>query len=247
VVDVPMEKVAALTSAAEAGDVERVAELLAEGVPVDAQNEQHRTALNSAILADVITSELAARRDVASLQTGGTPDRVTADRVAVVRVLLSAGADPGQRVGKYCEDYPLRFVAARGRRDMAAALLEGGARPEGDPDWRGSPVLMAASQGHTEIVGMLLDRGVDIDGDDPSRVSPLCAAASGGRLETVRYLLQRGARPLPEAVAMAENSLVTARSHPDNDYAATPERWAEFAQVISTLKEALAGTPEADE
>jgi hypothetical protein len=51
--DVPMAKVAALTSAAEAGDVERVAELLADGVPVDAQNEQHCTALNSAILADV--------------------------------------------------------------------------------------------------------------------------------------------------------------------------------------------------
>ena len=213
---------------------------------MDAQNEQHYTALNSAILAEA-TSQLAARHGVASPQAGGTPGRFVADRVAVARLLLSAGADPEQRVGEFCENYPLRFVAPRGLRDMAAVLLEGGARPEGDPDWRGTPVLMAASYGHTEIVGMLLDRGVDIDEDDPSRVSPLWAAASGGRLETVRYLLQRGARPQPEAVAMAENRLVTARSHPDNDYASTPERWAEFAQVISTLEEALAGTSEADQ
>jgi hypothetical protein len=46
---------------------------------------------------------------------------------------------------------------------------------------------------------------------------------------------------------MAENRLATARSHPDNDYASTPERWAEFTQVISTLKEALAGTSAADQ
>lgn len=245
-VDVPMEKVSALTSAAEAGDVERVAELLAEGVPVDAQNEQHRTALNAAIFAEAIfaeaTSQATTDCGVALPQSSDT-----ADRVAVVRLLLSASADPEQRVGKYCEDYPLRFVAARGLRDMAAVLLEGGARPEGDPDWRGSPIWMAASQGHTEIVVMLLDRGVDIDGEDPSRGSPLEAAACGGWLAMVRYLLQRGARPHSEAVTMAEDRLVYARSHPDNNYAATPERWAEFAQVISTLKEALAGTSGADE
>jgi ankyrin repeat protein len=235
-----MERIAALTSAAKAGDVERVAKLLAEGVPVDAQNEQRYTALNLAITTDV-TSELAARRGTASPQPSST-----ADRVGVVRVLLRAGADPEQPVSEYHESYPLGFAAFWGRQDMVATLLEGGARPDRHEVRQGSPARLAATQGHTEIVGMLLDQGANIDGDGSPGSSLLTGAAGSGRLETVRYLFQRGARPHAEAVATAERRLALARNSPNNDYAATPERWAEFAQMISMIKEALAGTSEAD-
>jgi hypothetical protein len=40
--------------------------------------------------------------------------------------------------------------------------------------------------------------------------------------------------------------LAFARSRPDNSYAAAPGRWTEFAQMISMIKEALAGTSETD-
>ncbi|HET9654589.1 MAG TPA: ankyrin repeat domain-containing protein [Kineosporiaceae bacterium] len=245
VVDVPMEKIAALTSASAAGDVERVVELLAEGVPVDAQNEQRYTALNTALMANV-TSLLAAGRGTTSPEPSGATDQVAADRVGVVRVLLRAGADPEQPVGEYHENYPLARAALWGMQDMVAVLLEGGARPDRREERIASPVGQAAHQGHTEIVEMLLDQGVNIDGDSPQS-SPLTGAAWHGRLQTVRYLLQRGARPHSVAVTKAEQGLAFAISRPDNDYAATPERLAEFTQMISMLKEALAGTSEADE
>jgi hypothetical protein len=240
-----MEKVAALTSAAGAGDVERVAGLLAEGVPVDAENEQHYTALNVAMTADV-TSHLAALRGVAPPQAGSSPARGAADRVGVVRLLLRAGADPEQPVSEYHESFPLGFAAFWGRRDMVALLLEGGARPDRHEVRKGSAARLAALQGHTEIVAMLLDQGTNIDGDGSAGSSPLEGAAINGRLETARYLLQRGARPHAEAVATAERRLAIARNSPGNNYAATPERWAEFAEMISMIKEALAGTSEAD-
>jgi ankyrin repeat protein len=240
-----MEKVAALTSAAQAGDVKRVAELLAEGIPVDTENEQHYTALNVAIMADV-TSHIAAERGAVSPQTGNSPAQGAVDRVGVVRLLLRAGADPEQPVGEYHENYPLAFAAFWGRQDMVTVLLKGSARPDRHEARRGSAARLAALQGHTEIVAMLLDRGSNIDGDGPPGSSPLEAAAASGRLETVRYLLQRGARPHAEAVATAERRLAIARNSPNNDYAATPERWAEFAQMISMIKEALAVTSEAD-
>jgi ankyrin repeat protein len=248
--NVPIEKIAALTSAAAAGDVERVVELLAEGVPVDAQNEQRYTALNVALMAEV-TSLLAAGRGTPSPEPSGAADqavadRVAADRVGVLRVLLRAGADPEQPVGEYHECYPLAWAALWGRRDMVAVLLEGGARPDRREERIASPVCQAAVQGHTEIVEMLLDEGVNIDGDSP-RSSPLTGAAWHGRLQTVRYLLQRGARPHSAAVTRAEKGLAFAISRPDNDYAATPERLAELTQMISMIKEALAGASEADE
>jgi ankyrin repeat protein len=210
--NVSIEQIEALTSAAKAGAAREVADLIDQGVPVDAKNGSHRTALDLA---------------------------VWANQVAVVRLLLSAGADPEQKIGEYGEDYPLRFAAPRGMLDLAAVLLEGGAHPEGHPEGRrGTPVVMAAGQGQIRIVEMLLDRGVDIDGFGNVARRPLMNAAHEGRSETVRFLLDRGAQPVPEAVAAAESKL--------RHYASDPARLAEFAQTIAILRNALAGIPEAD-
>jgi ankyrin repeat protein len=210
--NVSMKQIDTLISAAKAGAVREVADLIDQGVPVDATNGSHRTALDLA---------------------------VWADQVAVVRLLLSAGADPEQKIGEYGEDYPLRFAAPRGMLDLAAVLLEGGARPEGHPEGRrGTPVVLAASQGQTAIVEMLLDRGVNIEGFDAVGARPLVSAAFEGHLDTVRFLLDRGAQPRPEAVEAAERRV--------DHYASDPARLAEFTQTIAILRNALAGIPEAD-
>jgi ankyrin repeat protein len=195
-----------------------VAELVGEGVPVDARNEQHRTALDLA---------------------------VWADQVAVVRLLLSLGADPEQRIGEYHETYPLRFVAGRGMHEMAAALLEGGALPEGHPFdsglWHGSPAWMAASRGATGILEMLLDRGVSLEGREAKGGKPLVAAVRDGHPETVRFLLERGAWPLPEAVTAAERSLAISAAHPETTCASTPALLAAVAEAIALVKAAAVG------
>jgi hypothetical protein len=71
-----MDAIQQLGHAAEAGDVEHVASLLREGVPVDAASGvgRPRTALDRAIWAE-------------------QPD--------VIRLLLDAGADPDQIIGEY--------------------------------------------------------------------------------------------------------------------------------------------------
>ncbi|MFB4424151.1 ankyrin repeat domain-containing protein [Streptomyces sp. QL37] len=177
-----------LVQAAETGDMALVARLLGEGVPVDAYGAKRRTAL-----------DLAVRHG-----HGGA-----------ARLLLEAGADPGQPAGEWGELSVLAQAAMFSRADITHILLDAGAHP--DTRCRiGFPLLFAStctSPGPTcpAIVDLLLDRGADIGLRLRDRTS-LEWAVWFNHADMVRQLLGRGAEPSPVAMRIAHERI---RRHPD--------------------------------
>ncbi|MEV6395490.1 ankyrin repeat domain-containing protein [Streptomyces sp. NPDC051907] len=163
-----VDTVEQMVRAAADGDEERVAGLLDMGVPVDAVNSQHRTALDVALWA-------------------GHTD--------VVRLLVGAGADPRQSIGEYSEDTPLRFAAGQGMTGVVRLLLDAGVDPDHRlAATRATPLMIAAVEGRTEIVRLLLDHGAGIELKGRGK-TVLEWAAGGGRMEVVRLLQDHGAGP----------------------------------------------------
>ncbi|MFF5426301.1 MULTISPECIES: ankyrin repeat domain-containing protein [unclassified Streptomyces] len=167
-----------LAQAAADGDAASVAELLRAGAEVDAAGHDGRTAL-----------------DVAA----------HAGHAEAVRVLLAAGADPGQRAGEYGESTPLGLAAMYGHTGVVRALLDAGA-PTGAQGRLGQvPLVLAVTaveEGRPETVRVLLDRGADIDARMKDR-TPLEWAAAFGQVDMVRELLAHGARATPKALSEA--------------------------------------------
>ncbi|MFC9861127.1 MULTISPECIES: ankyrin repeat domain-containing protein [unclassified Streptomyces] len=177
-----------LVEAAEAGDAFLVARLLAEGAGVDTRNSVGRTAL-----------DLAASR--------GHPE--------VVRLLITAGADPEQRAGEHREPTPLCLAAAHGRTAVVGALIDAGVHLRAQGRMRWVPLVLAATsgdRGHPQTVTLLLDRGADIDAEMKSRTS-LEWAARFGQVQMVCQLLGRGATPTTNALAAAHEY---AERHPES-------------------------------
>ncbi|MCX4679304.1 ankyrin repeat domain-containing protein [Streptomyces sp. NBC_01433] len=167
-----------LVEAAEGGDVFLVARLLAEGAAVDARNSMGRTAL-----------------DLASFR--GHPE--------VVRLLITAGADPEQPAGEHRESTPLCLAAAHGRTAVVEALIDAGVHLRAQGRMRWVPLVLAATsgdEGHPRTVTLLLDRGADINAVMKGRTSHEWAARFG-QVQMVRRLLGRGATPTAKALTAA--------------------------------------------
>lgn len=200
-----MTPVERLTKAAADGDLADVDAQLRSGTPVDGRDREHRTALDRAVL-------------------GHQTD--------VVRLLLAAGADPGQAIGPHQEALPLINAAVWGDEEMARLLLAAGAEP--DAQHLSSTALTgAAQQGHVSIVRLLLDHGASRDGVDhriDGKGRPLYNAASSGRDAVVGLLLERGAEATAADVDIARWAAIHGRSN--------PERRAEYRQALTRLREA---------
>lgn len=164
-----------LTRAAGNGDVTVVSQLLAAGAEVDAPSSG-RTAL-----------DLAAH----------------AGHTDTVRVLLAAGADPGQQAGEYGESTPLCLASMYGHTAVVGVLLEAGAPTGAQGRLGGVPLVLAATAmepGHPRTVDLLLRHGADIDGLMKGK-TPLEWAAAFGQVHMVRHLLARGATPTAKALS----------------------------------------------
>jgi ankyrin repeat protein len=149
-----------LVVAAAQGNVERVIELLNEGVPVDVANNYGKTAL-------MVASEI------------GNKD--------VVRVLLQEGANPnltmqGQPTGCSVEetpDYPV----------MCADIMPGAIPPfRMYEDW--TALHFASDNGNYEAAELLLKAGAQVDPSGSANKTPLMLAAQRGDLRMVKFLLR---------------------------------------------------------
>lgn len=132
-----------LHRAAHSGDTAAVARLLAEGVPVDLEEDEDRwTALHYAAMCD------------------------NAD---VVKLLLERGAD-ANHVARY---HQTPFDTAVGHGAMRAVDLLYDLASRADPDWRGTILHAAVTLGSTDLARAELAAGADPNRGDDAGATPL--------------------------------------------------------------------------
>jgi ankyrin repeat protein len=155
-----------LITAAKAGDVKRIRELVAMGAPLDGNDVDRLTPLLLAV-------------------NGGHID-------AVVE-LIKAGADLAKT--DHNHRTALGIAADLGFTEMVKAILACGAPPDG-ADKPVTPLVRASRHGHLEIMRALLEAGADPNKESAYHNSSSIADASTmGHLEGVELLLRFGARP----------------------------------------------------
>jgi cytohesin len=165
-----------LQVAAEAGRVEVVKWLIAQGMDVSAGG-----ALNSYLSwCDGCTAmHLAA----------------TTGQMKMIEELLSMGVevDAATSGGKYGDgDYtPLGCAAENGKLAAVKLLIERGATVDANCDG-GTPLGKAAAGGHMDVVKHLIKVAAKVDGS-PGYNSPLARAIRGRHKKTINYLLAQGA------------------------------------------------------
>ena len=151
-----------------AGEAERLAGMVAKGLPVSFRNEKG----DSLIMLACYHGHL----DTA-------------------RVLLEAGADPN--VPNDQGQTPLAGVAYKGYPDIAELLLAHGADIEGaSPDGK-TPLMMAAMFNRTEILNLLIERGAAIDAVDSRGMTASSLAETMGAKDTGARLAELAGRTAP--------------------------------------------------
>ncbi len=119
---------AELITAAARGDTTRVLELIAEGAPLNAQDERGRTGVMAA--------------------THG-------NHVETVRALLDAGADVNLRDAR--SDNPFLYAGAEGYLEILKLAYAAGADPKLTNRFGGTALIPACERGHVEVVRYLLN------------------------------------------------------------------------------------------
>ncbi len=153
-------------AAANAGRVELLKRFLDLGISPDAVNQQGRTLLYEATLAN------------------------SAD---CCRLLLSRGASlesPGPAWS------PFQAALVWGEDEAALVLMEAGAEVNAPFDDGETPLMLASQRGPFKVVQALLARKADPSPVNANRESALHYAARGGETEAVSLLLARGLDPL---------------------------------------------------
>ncbi|PVE05357.1 ankyrin repeat domain-containing protein, partial [Streptomyces scopuliridis] len=99
------------------------------------------------------------------------------DEPGLVRLLLTAGADPRRASGRDGGDLPLCGAACGGHTEVVRALLAAGAPPDGREEFGFTAVAWAVVQGFADTVEALLEYGADPDLPGPGGEPPLLLAA----------------------------------------------------------------------
>ncbi len=184
---------ALLTAAAQNTQLPTLNFLLAQYPSVSLHEDVVRAAVNAGsvpLLRALLAHDPACAR--MPLDRRGTPLVVACmgrQRVAVLRCLLDAGADPNQDPDAAA--YPLALAAAL-YDDTAVLdlLLRYGARVQGS-----GALAAAAQRGNVAMLRHLLECGArpDTDAEAGRDAQPLHVAVGAGRVAVARVLLQHGA------------------------------------------------------
>lgn len=188
-----------LHDAVEAGESERVRELLDSGVSVNALTIHHVTPLMTAArrrnepIAKLLIergADVNAKDKRSAIWEGRqTPLHyaVRAGSLEIVRLLIESGAD----VDCINQSWrtPLQEAVTGGRRSIVRFLLESGANPNG-PEKCDDPPIVSAARNHCDLVAEFLKRGAD-----PNRFGGSGRTAIGCTLslECLRQLIEAGA------------------------------------------------------
>jgi ankyrin repeat protein len=151
--------------AAETGHDELLRYLLTHGAEVDARDSDGNTALMFAQTPGAVTILCDAGASVSAASNVGLTAlhfAIEYNNAAVVRALLSRGADPNAptRTGKT----PLHYAAlVREGVDNIIALLDAGADIDEESDDGMTALMLAAREAHAAAVELLLERGAAVD------------------------------------------------------------------------------------
>ncbi len=181
--------------AAVDGDTERMAQLLNEGVDVNAPDDAG-TPLQWALFANqtaIVSLLLEHGADPNVEGSAGTPllAATIGGNVEVVELLLDHGADSnrGDR------STPLIAAAQSGSQEIAELLLERGADPNFATFEGVTPLHQAAERGHLDIARRLVDKGADVNAITGAGKPPIHFAVVGNHTALASYLREQGAAP----------------------------------------------------
>jgi ankyrin repeat protein len=205
-------------------DLVVAAELLAEGVEVDAGEGLTRT---TALMMAVTDRRIEMIQWLLDHGAGLAPENSLGLSAMTYALILSRTWDDLYRVANP-DPRPLQMLLARGGRfglreavllndvPLARSRLNQGADVNAGRDLYEGPLLkIAAEFGHLEIVKLLVDRGADLEAIDDLGQRPLMCAARHGRSEVVAHLLDRGAEI--NAVDWFDQSALSRAAEHDHD------------------------------
>lgn len=162
-------------TAAKNGTLQRLLELLAAGVAVDAKYS------SSTDPEEVTALAVAAEQG----------------RLEIVRWLLQQGATVDEPCGNSGEDAKrtaLMHAARGGNVEVVTALIEAGATVTARDKCKATPLHYAAEFGHDDVIRLLVKAGAQVDATGRAG-TPLMVAAGGGLIDAVRALLELKANP----------------------------------------------------
>ena len=224
-----------LMYAAAVGSASMMRQLLGAGAEANAKNDFDATALmwctNQFEKVKLLTDRGA---DVnARSKRGRTPLLIAASHdgnVAVIRLLLSKGANPANASDKV-NNTPLAASAYANDGASVKLWLEKGADVNARNAAGLTPLMFAASNGNVDMVKALLARGADVNAQSGpalagtvrhgpialGKLTPLMLAVTSGSAETVRLLLEAGADVNAQDVrGMTPLMLAVATDHPND-------------------------------
>lgn len=88
----------------------------------------------------------------------------------------------------------LMYGSLYGCIEVVKALLDKGAKLDGQGDDGWTALICASWKGHNEIVKLLLDKGATLDWQDMEGFTALMIASQFGHSEVIKVLLERGAK-----------------------------------------------------
>lgn len=153
-----------LRNAVRKGDLATVQNLLAQGVAIDAKDENGDTALGIAAI------------------KGFLP---------LVQVLLAHGA--GLEIQDNEGFTALMGAAQEGHLEIVTALLTKGAKADAQNNKGATALMSASSNGHLPVIQTLLAKGANVNAKDNDGDTRLMYASNEGHLPVVRTLLIKGA------------------------------------------------------
>jgi ankyrin repeat protein len=136
---------------------------------------------------------------------------------ALVKTLLQRKANPNEKEADGTT--ALHWAVYFDRKDIAEALLRGGADVNAETDLGVTPLWIAADNASDQMIATLLKGGADPNRALMSGETVLMAASRSGSLEAVRLLLSRNADPAPKETWRQQTALMWAIAHGHSEIA----------------------------
>jgi uncharacterized protein len=198
------ENVEELTKACFLGNVEKVTQLLSDGVDVNGRDKSGSTPLTNAVGMNKgsIAELLLSRGADPNLKDGlGDPPLVIAAKtwknVATIKLLMEKGADPN--LAGQLDDTPLIVAARWGNAELVTLFLSHGADVNKTGNLESTPLIVACTTGtagRVPTVKALIDGGADVTVKTRFGVTALEAAKRNKNEELVKFLMERGVKEL---------------------------------------------------